>query len=155
MRKVLNLFIFLQKYLVPIIIIIFIAYKQLQPKEIDVDSKGKYVILIIGLFNAYNAITSKQLVLNAQTILGLIFTLIILAGGFAFWRAYTCKVWQKDNKYYRQGNYITLILWAVMIVLHAVVDHLITGLDSTFVLYLGTSFVVQHLVLLGKIKKSN
>lgn len=41
-----------------------------------------------------------------------------------------------------------------MIVLHAVIDRVIPGLDATFILYLGTSLVVQHLVLLNKIKNT-
>lgn len=144
----------IQQQIVPILIIIYIAFKQLQPKEIKVDPKGKYVILIIGLYDVYTAIIAKQLLINYKTILGLIFTLIILAGGFAFGHAYTCKVWQKDNKFYHQGNYITLILWAIMIILHAVIDRAIPGLDATFILYLGTSLVVQHLVSLNKIENA-
>lgn len=143
----------IQRHIVSILVIIFIALKQLQPKEIKVDSKGKYIILLLGLYDAYTAITNKQLLINYKTILGLIFTLIVLAGGFAFFRAYTCKVWKENNQYYRQGNYITLTLWAIMIILHALIDHVIFGLNATFILYLGNSLVVQHLVLLNKIRE--
>ncbi|WP_295746933.1 hypothetical protein [uncultured Limosilactobacillus sp.] len=145
----------IQQQFVPVLIIIYIAFKQLRPKEIKVDSKGKYIILAIGIYDAYIAIANKQLIINYQTVLGLIFTLLILAGGFAFARAYTCQVWQKDGKFYRQGNYVTMILWIIMIISHAITDHIITGLGTTFVLYLGTSLVVQHLVLLNKIKNAN
>lgn len=40
-----------------------------------------------------------------------------------------------------------------MIILHAIIDRVILGLDATFILYLGISLVVQHLVLLNKIKE--
>ena len=143
----------IQRNIVSILVIIFIAFKQLQPKKIKVDSKGKYIILLLGMYDAYMAITNKQLQINYKTILGLIFTLVVLAGGFAFFRAYTCKVWKKNNQYYQQGNYITLALWAIMIILHAIIDRVILGLDATFILYLGISLVVQHLVLLNKIKE--
>ncbi len=133
-----------------VIIVVYIFYKQLQPKEIKTDSKGQYVILIIGAINAWNKITHDQLKITISLLIGALISFVILAIGFAYLRTITCKIYEKNGHIYRQGNYKTLILWAIMIIIHAVVNKFIPELSSTFILYMGISFSTQYLITLWR-----
>lgn len=130
--------------LIDLLIVIWVIINQLRPKEVDLNSKGKYVLFFIGLYTFYNGVLSGDFIFTPFSTLGLVFVLLFLAVGLAFLRAYTSRVWKADGLLYSQGTWKIVVIWLVMIVLHMVADHFIKGLNDTFLLYIGISLITQH-----------
>ncbi|GKS55454.1 hypothetical protein IGJ91_002225 [Enterococcus sp. DIV0765f] len=127
-----------------LLIVIWVIINQLRPKEIDMNSKGKYVLFFIGLYTFYNSVQSGDFIFTPFSTIGLVFVLLFLAVGLAFLRAYTSRVWKEGGILYSQGTWKTVVIWIVMIVFHAITDHFIKGLNATFLLYIGISLITQH-----------
>lgn len=135
-----------------ILIIIYVLYRQLQPKEIKVNNKSKYIILLLGIYVFLQNVQTHKFNFNLVNILGLFFNLVILAVGFGILRGYSCKVFRKDNQYFRKATWLTLVLWGVMIFFHGMIDHFLPEQSNTLVLYIGITLLAQQFVLISKIK---
>lgn len=131
-----------------IVIIIWVIYRQLQPKKIKQSQKKLLVLILLGLYFLLNNIDEHKIHLNLPTILGLTFSLIVLAVGFGALRALTCKVWQTKGIYYRKATWLTILLWIIMIFLHGTIDYLTKTGSSSLFLYLALTLYSQHFVLL-------
>lgn len=142
----------MESYVIDLFVLIYIFYRQFQAKEIDIKSKGPYVLLILGSINSYNAIQNRSLTTNSVNIIALTILLIFIAGGGAYLRATYCKVWKENKKFYRQGNWKTLSIWIMMILCHAIIDKVLPSLHFTFMLYIAISLLVQHFILLYRFK---
>lgn len=142
-----------QQLIVYVLIIGYILYKQVQPKLVRTDTKGKYLLCLLGLYRFIQAIQEGKFQFNMITITGLIFTLLVLSGGFAYLRSKTYRIRTKQGKIYKQATCSSILLWFIMIFLHGMVDHLISSLSNILILYLGISVVVQHWVLLIRVNE--
>ena len=133
-------------------ILIFILYRQLRVREVTKQARVYLIILLVGLYLFYQGISSKQLFLDTKTVGILAIIFIVLAMGLGAARAYTCKIWKEQNTFYRKGTAVTLVLWAVTIVAHILLDTLIDGGQCSSLLYLGSSLYTQHIVILKRTK---
>ncbi|MBE9908827.1 hypothetical protein [Enterococcus casseliflavus] len=131
-------------------ILVFILYRQLRVREVTKQARVYLIIVLVGLYLFYQGISSNQLVLDAKTIGILAIIFIVLAMGLGALRAYTCKIWQDQNTFYRKGTVVTLGLWAITIVAHLLLDTLIDGGQFSSLLYLGISLFTQHIVILKR-----
>ena len=143
-----------QQMILYVLMIGYILYKQFQPREVRLDSKGKYILCIFGLYRFLQAIQNGRFQVTPLTVMGLVLTLVLLAGTTAYFRAQTCHIWVEGGILYKKGTWTSLLLWLVMIFLHGMADHLIPSLSSTFVLYLGISWMLQHWFLLERASKN-
>lgn len=139
--------------LVTLLVIAYVVVRQLQPKEIDTDSKGALVILALGAWNMVQAIQAGSFPLTVAHLVALVVVLVVVAGGFAYARARSCKVWIQDGKVWRQGTWVTIAIWAVMIALHAVADRLIPGLSMSMLCYIGVSLATQQWITVQRAKE--
>lgn len=135
------------------LIVIYVIYHQLQPKQLKYSPKKLLILVLLGVYFTLNALDQHQLVLNLKTGASLAFSLLVLAIGFGALRALTCKIWQENGIYYRQATWVTLLLWILMIVMHGAVDHLTGVGSSTLFLYLALTLTTQRLVLVKRAQK--
>lgn len=136
------------------LIIIYVVYKQLQPKRINSSQKKLLMLVLFGCYFTLQAVDEHHLTLTAMTVMGLFGSLVVLAVGFGAWRAMTCKVWQENGTYYRQASWFTLLLWVLMILLHGTIDYLTKIGSATMFLYLALTLFTQHYVLALRMKKA-
>lgn len=62
-------------------------------------------------------------------------------------RATTVKVWLEQGITYRQGTWLTILLWVVSIGLHVVLNMIRHVGQSTSLIYLAITFTVQKLIV--------
>lgn len=135
------------------LIILFVIYRQLQPKRIKVSQKQLLILVLIGLYFALQAIDNHELALSPVTIAGTLASLIILAIGFGALRAMSCQVWYQDGVAYRKATWLTILLWLLMIFLHGAIDYFTKSGSATMFLYLALTLYTQRLVLQARSKR--
>lgn len=135
------------------LIILFVIYRQLQPKRIKASQKQLLILVLIGLFFVLQSIDDHELVLSPVTIAGTLVSLLILAIGFGVLRAMSCQIWYKDGVAYRKATWLTILLWFLMIFLHGAIDYLTKSGSATMFLYLALTIFTQRLVLQARSKK--
>jgi hypothetical protein len=86
---------------------------------------------------------------------------LVIAAVFAAARVPTIRLWRQDEQYWRQGNAVTLVLWAASLGAHLLYDAVAArGIDrsvtfgdfgaATGLLYFGVSLVIQRLFLAAR-----
>jgi hypothetical protein len=125
----------------------------LQRRTVKEDSRPVVllVLLAVGVIEVADYLSKHPA--NAEAI-AMLAASLVLAAGFGAIRAYTVRLWREDGVLYRQGNWLTVLLWIVAIGVHFGADLLIdrtasaAGLASTaLLLYIAVSFGVQRLVV--------
>jgi hypothetical protein len=136
----------------------YLLYRQLQirpvPRAPKLRSAG--IMAVVGVFNAFQFFGGGKHHLDGLSWTVLVASFLIGAGlGVA--RAYTVKLWFVDKRLMRQGTWLTITLWIVGVILHALAGVLIGissgvhGIESaTGVLYLAMSFTVQQVVVVQR-----
>ncbi|MDR0847080.1 MAG: hypothetical protein LBN08_06170 [Lactobacillales bacterium] len=159
--------------LVTLVVVILVIAKQLKKKPVKADYKGLFILLAVGLVQlAEYLLGEKQIkqlvdgkdlsVLNHLTFEHLVTAHLIIAilGSFvlafvmAFIRVPTFKIWKEDGIIYKQGTWLSALLWIISISLHLGYDQIVahaTGGNSGFgsattALYLFVSLGMQRVL---------
>jgi hypothetical protein len=117
------------------------------------------ILAILGVLQFSNYLSASGSHLSGKIALALVGS-AVLAAVMGVLRAITVRIWRgDDNQLFRQGTWVTGVLWVVAVGLHLALDALVThgtsskdgnvG-DATVVLYLAVSFGVQQVVLLRR-----
>lgn len=79
---------------------------------------------------------------------------LVLAAVFGAIRAATTHVWLEGGQAWRQGNWLTAVLWIVSIAAHLGYDYIVDGKGSnsglgsaSLLLYLAVTLAIQALIL--------
>jgi hypothetical protein len=90
---------------------------------------------------------------------------LVLAAVFGVARALTVRVWRQDGQLTRQGTWVTAVLWILAVAAHYGYDDLVAGHitgkngsgvgNSTVLLYLAISLLVQQFVLLRRVGRQD
>jgi hypothetical protein len=67
--------------------------------------------------------------------------------GIGILRAKTVRVWREGSTTYRQGTWLTGVLWLVAAGFHLAVERAVYGGSATDLLYLGLSLLAQRIAL--------
>ncbi|MGY5764637.1 hypothetical protein ACXET9_05495 [Brachybacterium sp. DNPG3] len=135
--------------LLGILAILWILFRQLQPRRLRQRPTAPIVLIIIGL-----AQTSHHLDAGTVPAMDLLLLLASLAVGaaLALCRAALTRLWiAADGTAMRQGTWATVVLWIVSIASHLGIDALQqdAGLGTASLLvYLGVILLVQQGMLL-------
>jgi hypothetical protein len=85
---------------------------------------------------------------------------LVIAAVFGAIRAATTHVWVDRGQAWRQGNWLTAVLWIVSLAAHLGYDYLVGGKGSqaglgsaSLLLYLGVTFTVQRLILQARAQR--
>jgi FtsH-binding integral membrane protein len=133
-------------------VLALLLFRQLQPRRVREDGAMRLtlILLVVGVIQAYPVVSN-----HPPTTIVVVLLLAGLVSGAVFGtaRAYTTKLWIKENEVWRQGNWLTLVLWLVAVGLHFGIDYLSeqqgapAGLgSSTIVLYLAVTLGIQRYI---------
>ena len=140
----------------------FILWRQLQPRSVREDSPYRLVLVLgvvgvvdlVGFADAHHVNAMAWSLLAASLVVGCLFGVL---------RGETVHIWRRDGVLVRQGNAITVVLWAAGLGIHVLVDELINGVDSsasgigadTILLYLGVALAAQRFTTLRRAGQRN
>ena len=105
------------------------------------------VLLVLGVLQLSSYL---KLVPASASVIALLAATLLLGAGFGVVRAWSVRIWREDGQLWRQGNWLTAVLWlagfAVHIGLDAVFDGVAHGLGAgSILLYLAISLGAQRL----------
>jgi len=85
---------------------------------------------------------------------------LAIAAVFGAIRAATVRVWVDGGQAWRQGNWLTAVLWVVSLGVHLGYDYLVDGKgaqaglgSATLLLYFGVTFTIQRLILQARAQR--
>jgi hypothetical protein len=144
--------------LLGLVIFGYIMYRQLQEKPVREDRgyRGSVIICIIGLISAGSTLNKYSMIPAAAY--GIISASMIIGVVLAVFRARFVHLWRDHGKLVRKGNWLTLLLWIIGIIIHIGSDLLLKSQgghaddlgSSTLTLYIGISLFVQQAVLIQR-----
>jgi hypothetical protein len=137
---------------VGVVVLALLLWRQLQPRRVREDGALRLtvILLVIGVFQAYPVLSKTSL---SGIVLVLLGAGLVSGAVFGTLRAHTTKLWINENEVWRQGTWLTLVLWLVAVGLHFGIDYLSerqgapAGLgSSTIVLYLAVTLGIQRFI---------
>jgi hypothetical protein len=135
-----------------VLVLAFILVRQVQKRSVREDRPIlPLILLVIGVIELVDFVDAHPVHGTGIAMLG---ASLVVAAGFGAIRAYTVRLWREDGTLYRQGNWLTIVLWLVAIGVHFGADVLIDHSGSAkglataaLTLYLAVSFGVQRFVV--------
>ncbi|MGC0364224.1 hypothetical protein ABH922_002208 [Rhodococcus sp. 27YEA15] len=135
--------------LIAAVVLIWLMFRQLTAQPLREHSRLGLVLIIIGAVETVSAFS-----VNSFPVRDLVWVAasILVGVGIAAVRGYTVRIWRQDSDVYRQGTWITAILWIVGIGQHLLVDQVVSaGLGAaTLLLYFGIVIAAQRQVILSR-----
>lgn len=134
-----------------VVILLYVLVRQVQKRPVR-EGRGPRLMLIllaIGVIDLGQYVSSHPFDGPAVAVLA---GSLVVAAAFGALRAYTVRLWRANGVLFRQGNWLTMLLWLVAIGAHFGLDLLIgqaggSGLaSSALTLYIAVSLGVQQLV---------
>jgi hypothetical protein len=134
--------------LIDLAVLALLMYRQLKVRPLG-DGRFTAVLLVLGVvefvsWTGQHRVTGVVLVylvasLVASAVLGAV-------------RAVTVRVWRRDGQVFRQGTWVTALLWLVSAGGHVLAGMLLHGSEAaaasaTTLLFLGATLGIQQLVL--------
>jgi hypothetical protein len=85
---------------------------------------------------------------------------LVIAAIFGVIRAATVRVWNDGGQAWRQGNWLTALLWVLSLAAHLGYDYVVdrksgqSGLGSaSLLLYFGVTFTIQRIILQARAQR--
>jgi hypothetical protein len=137
--------------LIGLVVLAWLLWRQTQKRLVREDRRPTVllILLVLGVvqLSAYLKTTS-----TSATVILLLVGSLVLAAGFGVVRAHSVKLWRQDGQLWRQGTWLTIVLWVVAIGVHIGLDVLFDssakGLSgASILLYLAVSLGVQRFVV--------
>ena len=137
--------------LIGLVVLAWLLWRQTQKRLVREDRKPT-VLLILLVLGVVQLSTYLKTASTSATVILLLVGSLVLAAGFGVVRAYSVKLWRQDGQLWRQGTWLTIVLWVVGIGVHIGLDVLFDssakGLSgASILLYLAVSLGVQRLVV--------
>ena len=135
-----------------VLVLGLLLWRQLQPRRVREDGAMRLtvILLVVGVFQAYPVLSGHP---PTTVVVVLLLAGLVSGAVFGTIRAYTTRLWIKENDVWRQGTWLTLVLWLVAVGLHFGIDYLSeqqgapAGLgSSTIVLYLAVTLGIQRFI---------
>lgn len=140
-----------ENIVIGLVVLAWVLWRQVQRRLVRADRKPTVllILLVLGVV-AVGAYVKKEPVTGLAIVL--LAGSLVLAAGFGVVRGYTVRVWEQDGQRWRQGTWLTVLLWLVAVGSHIGIDALIDsgakGLGSaSILLYLAVSLGAQRLVV--------
>lgn len=139
--------------IISVLALCYIFYNQIRVKTVRQEMKFilPIIMLIFGFISLKNYLTTESLTLISITCI--ILSLTVLAGGMAALRAHTVKIWAKENLIYRQGTWLTIILWIISVILHLLIEKIGDIGQSTTLIYFAITLSIQKWIIRSRAQK--
>ena len=129
----------------------FILYRQMQASPVRANMRLPLILAVIGIIQLIDFLQHGTHN-TAKVALALAGSLVLAAITAAI-RALTVRVWIDGGQAWRQGNWLTALLWVVSIGLHLGYDYLVLGKGSqsglasaSLLLYFAVTYTIQRLI---------
>jgi len=142
--------------LIGVAVLALVLYRQLQKRPVRDNPRLPLILLVIGV------IELAKFLQHGHHGTGVIIALggsLVIAAVFGAIRAATVHVWVDGGRAWRQGNWLTAVLWIVSLGVHLGYDYLVDGKNSaglgtaSLLLYLGVTFTIQRLILQARAQR--
>lgn len=137
--------------LIGLVVLAWLMWRQLQVRRADRPPVVLLVISALGVASLGFAIAKTTPTTAAILLLAVSF---VLAAGFGVARGYTTRIWHSDGTRWRQGNWLTAVLWLVSFGVHLGLDFAVDAVNeakglggASILLYLAVSLVAQRLTV--------
>ncbi|MGW7532157.1 hypothetical protein [Amycolatopsis sp. NPDC054798] len=137
--------------LIGLVVLAWLMWRQLQARRADRPPVVLLVISVLGVASLGVAIAKTTPTTAAILLLAASF---VLAAGFGVARGYTMRIWRSDGTLWRQGNWLTAVLWLVSFGVHLGLDFAVDAVNeakglggASILLYLAVSLVAQRLTV--------
>lgn len=143
--------------LVGLAIVALLMVRQLRAQPVSANYRLPFILGIIGLVELIEYFQKGRP--GSIAIVGLVGSLVLAAifGGF---RAFTTRLWFQNGVPWRQGTWITAVLWLVTIAAHFAFDELVDRhnhngnlASSSILLYLAVTYTIQRLILRARAER--
>jgi hypothetical protein len=136
--------------LIGLAVLALVLFRQLQARPVRDNMRLPLILAILGV------VELVQFLQRGHHGTGVVIALagsLVIAAVFGAIRAATVHVWVDGGQAWRQGNWLTAVLWIVSLGVHLGYDYLVDGKNSaglgtaSLLLYLGVTFTIQRLIL--------
>ena len=143
--------------LINLAVLAFILYRQLQVRPVRDSLRLPLIIAIIGVVQLVQYLKHGHH--GAGVAVALAGSLVLAAVSAAI-RAPTVRIWVDGGQAWRQGTWLTAVLWVVSLGAHLGYDYFVDGKGSqsglgsaSLLLYFGVTLTIQRLILAARAQR--
>jgi hypothetical protein len=143
--------------LIGLVVLAFILYRQLQTRPVRDNMRLPLIIAIIGVVQLVQYLQHGH---HGAGVAVALAGSLVLAAVFGAIRAPTVRIWVDGGQAWRQGTWLTAVLWVVSLGVHLGYDYLVEGKGSqsglgtaSLLLYFGVTFTIQRLILQARARR--
>lgn len=143
--------------LVGVAVAALLVVRQLRAQPVSANYRLPLILGIIGLIELTSYLDRNHI---RTTAIVAIVSSLILAGVMGAARAATVRLWLQDGQPWRQGSWLTGVLWIVSLAAHFGLDYLLDphapngGLGgASILLYLAITYSVQRLIMQARARR--
>jgi hypothetical protein len=143
--------------LIGLAVLALILYRQMQARPVKANMRLPLILAIIGIIELTQFLQHQH---HTTAVIAALLGSLALAAVFGAIRAATVRVWLKGGEAWRQGTWLTTVLWLVSLGVHLGYDYLVDGKGSqagvgtaSLTLYFAVTYAVQRLVLQWRAQK--
>jgi len=129
----------------------FILTRQLQARPVKTDLRLPLIFAVIGGIQLSEFMSQGQ---HGTEIWAVLLGSVVIAAALAGVRAATVHVWVDGEHAWRQGNWLTAVLWVASLGIHLGYDYLVDGRGAneglgaaTLCLYFAVTYAVQRVIV--------
>jgi hypothetical protein len=148
-----------------VLVLAFLLYRQLIVRRLRETYRVVVIFAILGVVQLSQYLSASGTHIGGKVAVALVGS-AVLAAVMGVLRALTVRIWRgEENQLFRQGTWVTAILWIIAVAAHLGLDALVArgsgsgsgsggniG-DATLTLYLAVSLGVQQVVLLRRAER--
>jgi hypothetical protein len=144
--------------LIGLAVLALILYRQMQAGPVKANMRLPLILAIIGIVELTQFLQHQHH--STTAVIAALVGSLALAAVFGAIRALTVRVWLKGAEAWRQGTWLTTVLWLVSLGVHLGYDYLVDGKGSqagvgtaSLTLYFAVTYTIQRLVLQWRAQK--
>jgi hypothetical protein len=145
-----------------VLLLAYLLYRQLIVRRLRETYRVVVIFAIIGVLELSRYLSASGTHIGGKVAVALVGS-AVLAAVMGVLRALTVRIWRGDaSQLFRQGTWLTAVLWLVAVAAHLGLDALVAGGsggtggnigDASIALYLAVSLGVQQVVLLRRAER--
>jgi hypothetical protein len=140
-----------------LVVLAFILYRQLQPRPVRDNFRLPLILGVVGVVELVRYLQHRP---HGTGVIAALAGSLVIAAVFGAIRAATVRVWVDGGQAWRQGNWLTALLWIVSLAAHLGYDYIVdrkagqSGLGSaSLLLYFGVTFTIQRIILQARAQR--
>jgi len=134
-----------------------ILYRQLQVRPVRDNIRLPLILGIIGVVELAQYLQHRP---HGPSVIAALAGSLVIAAAFGAIRAATVRVWLDGGQAWRQGNWLTAVLWIVSLAAHLGYDYFVDGKgqqaglgSASLLLYFGVTFTIQRFIVQARAQR--